>query len=107
MDEAGRGALLDQSALESPDGAEPDSANQSNMNALADGVLITALTITSLAILARVHYWVFISKQLRGRLEAGMEFLSSATAHDTNKSTKSLRGHRLCMSTHTLFDLSN
>ncbi|KAI1360760.1 hypothetical protein F5Y08DRAFT_316607 [Xylaria arbuscula] len=70
MEEAGRGALRAQSAMESTDQIEPNSANPSNMNGLANGVLITALTITSLAIFARVHYWVFLSKQLRSRLEA-------------------------------------
>ncbi|KAI0431056.1 hypothetical protein F5Y09DRAFT_330585 [Xylaria sp. FL1042] len=69
MDEAERRALLAQPALGPPDGTEPNFANPPNMNAFADGVVIAALAITSLAVLARIHYWVFIVKQLRGRLE--------------------------------------
>ncbi|KAI1752189.1 hypothetical protein F4782DRAFT_159576 [Xylaria castorea] len=71
MDEAERRqAMLTQPALESPDGVEPNFANPPNMNALANGILIAALIITLLAVLVRIHYWVFEQKQLKRRLEA-------------------------------------
>ncbi|KAI8955549.1 hypothetical protein F4801DRAFT_528177 [Xylaria longipes] len=70
MNEAERRAMLAQPALESPDGVEPNFANPPNMNALANGILIAALTITFAAVLVRIHYWVFGLKQLKGRLEA-------------------------------------
>ncbi|RYC62308.1 hypothetical protein CHU98_g3895 [Xylaria longipes] len=72
MNEAERRAMLAQPALESPDGVEPNFANPPNMNALANGILIAALTITFAAVLVRIHYWVFGLKQLKGRLEAGV-----------------------------------
>lgn len=71
MDDADRRALLAQPALESPDGVEPNFTNPPNMNALANGVLITALIIAFFAVLVRIHSWVFVQKQLKGRLEAG------------------------------------
>ncbi|KAH8165546.1 hypothetical protein CIB48_g2709 [Xylaria polymorpha] len=70
MDDADRRALLAQPALESPDGVEPNFTNPPNMNALANGVLITALIIAFFAVLVRIHSWVFVQKQLKGRLEA-------------------------------------
>ncbi|KAI0452330.1 hypothetical protein F5B21DRAFT_506349 [Xylaria acuta] len=70
MDEAERRAMLAQPALESPDGVEPNFANPPNMNALANGILIAALTIAFVAVLVRIHHWVFELKQLKGRLEA-------------------------------------
>ncbi|KAI0856983.1 hypothetical protein F4860DRAFT_491018 [Xylaria cubensis] len=62
--------MLAQPALESPNDIEPDFANPPNMNALANRLLIAALTITLFAVLVRIHYWVFEQKQLKGRLEA-------------------------------------
>ncbi|KAI0975420.1 hypothetical protein F4678DRAFT_325192 [Xylaria arbuscula] len=79
MDEAERQALLARPALEPPDGVEPNFANFANMNVLADGVVITALIITSLAVLVRVHYWVFIPKQLKERLEGVLVISSFAS----------------------------
>ncbi|KAI0545525.1 hypothetical protein F4679DRAFT_576063 [Xylaria curta] len=70
MDTAERQAMLTQPALEPPDGVKPNFANPRNMNALANGILVAALTITLLATLVRIHYWVFEQKQLKGRLEA-------------------------------------
>ncbi|TGJ84510.1 hypothetical protein E0Z10_g4226 [Xylaria hypoxylon] len=70
MNEVEHRALLAQPALEPPDAVEPNFASPPNMNALADGILVAALTVTSLAVLARIHFWVFVLKQPRGRLEA-------------------------------------
>ncbi|KAI0467209.1 hypothetical protein F4859DRAFT_279450 [Xylaria cf. heliscus] len=70
MDEAERRAMLAQPALESPDGVEPNFADPPNMNALANGLVIAALIITLVAVLVRIHYWIFGLKQLRIRLEA-------------------------------------
>ncbi|TRX94959.1 hypothetical protein FHL15_004044 [Xylaria flabelliformis] len=69
-EDEGRRAMLAQPALESPNDIEPDFANPPNMNALANRLLIAALTITLLAVLVRIHHWVFEQKQLKGRLEA-------------------------------------
>ncbi|KAI1297101.1 hypothetical protein F5Y03DRAFT_370055 [Xylaria venustula] len=80
MDEAERRALLARPALEPPDGVEPNFANPPNMNVLADGVVITALIVTSLAVLVRVHYWVFRPKQLKERLE-GVLLMSSFASY--------------------------
>lgn len=71
MEEAVRRSTLAQPALETPDGAEPDFANPPNMNAFANGILIAAVTLASLAILIRIHYWIFVLKRLKDRLEAG------------------------------------
>lgn len=68
MDEA---SVLAQPALETPDGAEPNFANPPNMNAIANGILIAAVTLASLAILVRIHSWIFVLKRLKDRLEAG------------------------------------
>ncbi|KAI1157759.1 hypothetical protein F5B18DRAFT_643770 [Nemania serpens] len=67
MDEA---SVLAQPALETPDGAEPNFANPPNMNAIANGILIAAVTLASLAILVRIHSWIFVLKRLKDRLEA-------------------------------------
>jgi hypothetical protein len=40
------------------------------MNALANGVLIAGLVITSLTVIVRLHSWIFILKTWTGRLEA-------------------------------------
>ncbi|KAI0513050.1 hypothetical protein F5B22DRAFT_285286 [Xylaria bambusicola] len=48
------------------------------MNALADGIAIAAITITSSVVLARVHYWTYILKQRRGRLEAAFVIIGFA-----------------------------
>jgi hypothetical protein len=70
MEGAERRVLFAQPALGTPEGVEPNLLNP-NMNALADGIVIAALTTTALAVLVRVHFWVFVQKQLKGRLEAG------------------------------------
>ncbi|KAI1119129.1 hypothetical protein F5Y14DRAFT_446339 [Nemania sp. NC0429] len=70
MEEAVRRSVLAQPALETPDGAEPNLANPPNMNSIANGILIAAVTLASLAILLRIHYWIFVLKRLRDRLEA-------------------------------------
>ncbi|KAJ8115012.1 hypothetical protein ONZ43_g4767 [Nemania bipapillata] len=70
MDEDERWDQLAQPALDTPDGVEANFMNPPNMNALADGLLIAAVTITSLAVLVRIHSWVFVMKHLRDRLEA-------------------------------------
>ncbi|KAI0405765.1 hypothetical protein F4802DRAFT_133396 [Xylaria palmicola] len=70
MDEAQRRAMLAQPALGAPDGVEPNFAHPPNMNVLANGVIAAALTITSLAVIVRIHFWVFVLRQLKGRLEA-------------------------------------
>ncbi|KAI1300941.1 hypothetical protein F5Y03DRAFT_363348 [Xylaria venustula] len=65
-----RDAILAQPALQPPPGVTPNFENPPNMNTLSNGVVITALIITSLCILARIHSWVFILTSLKGRLEA-------------------------------------
>ncbi|KAI1348604.1 hypothetical protein F5Y01DRAFT_328376 [Xylaria sp. FL0043] len=79
MGEAERQALLAQPALEPPHGIEPNFTNPPNINALANGVVIAALAITSFAVLARVHYWVFIQKQFWRRLEGVFLFSGFAS----------------------------
>ncbi|KAI1129223.1 hypothetical protein F5Y10DRAFT_264384 [Nemania abortiva] len=70
MDDADRRRMLAQQALPAPDGVEANLLNPPNMNALANGIVIAAITLSSLAILVRIHSWVFLLKQLRDRLEA-------------------------------------
>ncbi|KAI0099263.1 hypothetical protein GGR51DRAFT_399159 [Nemania sp. FL0031] len=70
MDEADRRDMLAQPALSAPDGVEVNLVNPPNMNALANSLLIAAIILSSLAILVRIHSWVFVLKQLRDRLEA-------------------------------------
>ncbi|KAI8630115.1 hypothetical protein F5Y19DRAFT_428721 [Xylariaceae sp. FL1651] len=70
MDGAQRQAILAEPALKPPDGVKPNFENPPNMNALADGLVIAGLVVTSIVVLVRVHSWVFILKQLTGRLEA-------------------------------------
>ncbi|GAP85380.1 putative integral membrane protein PTH11 [Rosellinia necatrix] len=79
MDEAGRRVMLAQPALDTPNDAEPNLVNPPNMNALADGVAIAALTIATLAVLARIHFWVFVLKQPKGRLEAVLVIIGFAS----------------------------
>jgi len=67
-----RQAILAMPAAKPPEGVEPNFAHPSNLNELANGVAIAALTVTSIVIVVRLHSWIFILKSLTGRLEAGM-----------------------------------
>ncbi|KAI1749264.1 hypothetical protein F4782DRAFT_549843 [Xylaria castorea] len=69
MDDANRQAILANPALQPPDGVEPNFANPSNMNELANGVIIAGLVITFITIIIRLHSWLFILTSWRGRLE--------------------------------------
>ncbi|KAJ8131533.1 hypothetical protein O1611_g2098 [Lasiodiplodia mahajangana] len=70
MDEADRRDMLAQQALPAPDGVEVNLVDPPNMNALANSILIAAIILSSLAVLVRIHSWVFVLKQFKDRLEA-------------------------------------
>ncbi|TGJ78862.1 hypothetical protein E0Z10_g9908 [Xylaria hypoxylon] len=72
MDGAERQAILAMPALDPPEGVEPNFANPSNLNELANGVAVAGLVITTITILIRLHSWIFILTSWKGRLEAAL-----------------------------------
>ncbi|KAI1177097.1 hypothetical protein F4777DRAFT_226549 [Nemania sp. FL0916] len=74
-DTMSRAEFLAQPALIAPPGAEVNFEDPPNMNALANGVFITGTILTSLAVLVRVHSWIFTSTRLKARLEAVLIFI--------------------------------
>ena len=63
-------AILNMPALAPPDGVEPNFENPSNMNGLALGVFIAALVVTTIAVLMRIHSWIYVMKHYTGKIEA-------------------------------------
>ncbi|KAI1131718.1 hypothetical protein F5Y10DRAFT_261880 [Nemania abortiva] len=63
-------AILNSPALAPPAGVHPNYENPPNNNRLAFGITVTALVVTTLAVLLRVHSWIYVMKHYTGRIEA-------------------------------------
>lgn len=63
-------AILNSPALAPPGDVVPNFANPPNDNRLALGVTTTALIVTTLAVLMRVHSWIYVLKHWTGKVEA-------------------------------------
>lgn len=70
-------AILNSPALAPPGDVVPNFANPPNDNRLALGVTTTALIVTTLAVLMRVHSWIYVLKHWTGKVEACMWHLTS------------------------------
>ncbi|KAI1747027.1 hypothetical protein F4782DRAFT_535808 [Xylaria castorea] len=63
-------AILNSPALPPPANVHPNFENPPNNNRLALGITIAALVVTTLAVLMRIHSWIYVMKHYTGRVEA-------------------------------------